>query len=413
MTDRPVVIRAEGIGKKYVIRHKRERLSNSKFKERPANAFKRESREDFFALKDVSFEIHRGERVGIIGKNGAGKSTLLKLLSRITEPTYGRIELTGKVSSMLEVGTGFSPELTGRENIYLNGAVLGMSKKEVDEKFEKIVDFSEIGRFLDTPVKRYSSGMYVRLAFSVASHLEPDILIIDEVLAVGDQKFRQKSLDRMKEIASNGKTVLCVSHQMNVIRDLCDRVIVLREGRIVFDGGTEEGIKFYTEDIECCGQEFFDLRESKRPNFVKVRTPAESISILNEKERAAGSDKSLKFTLRWKALDGLQKVKLRLVVRFADETNAGIALSDAICDAEKDKTYEHTFSFDTSNLFPGDYSAAITLYQSDSQGGSDYLDHVDKALTFTVYELQGRDKSVIYNHQFWGHVRLADLVVTE
>src|SRR5437870_4328041 len=192
--------------------------------------------EILWALKDVSFSVQPGEVVGIVGKNGAGKSTLLKILSRITEPTIGRIELYGKVGSLLEVGTGFHPELTGRENVYLNGSILGMSRAEIESKFDEIVAFSEIERFLDTPVKRYSSGMYVRLAFAVAAHLEPEILIVDEVLAVGDVNFQKKCLGKMNEVSHQGRTVLFVSHSMPAVAALCTRALLMRAGRVVIDG---------------------------------------------------------------------------------------------------------------------------------------------------------------------------------
>ena len=200
----------------------------------------------FWALKNVSFDLHEGEVVGVIGRNGAGKSTLLKILSRITEPTEGQVTLRGRVASLLEVGTGFHPELTGRENIYLNGAILGMFKTEIDRKFDEIVAFSEIAQFLDTPVKRYSSGMYVRLAFAVAAHLEPEILIVDEVLAVGDMAFQAKCLGKMKEVSrASGRTILFVSHNMPAVRALCTRSIVVESGKIFFDGGVEEGTRYY------------------------------------------------------------------------------------------------------------------------------------------------------------------------
>jgi lipopolysaccharide transport system ATP-binding protein len=202
----------------------------------------------FWALRDVSFTIGQGEVVGLIGKNGAGKSTLLKVLSQITEPTEGEVHLYGKVSSLLEVGIGFHPELTGRENIMLNGAILGMSRAEVQRKFDEIVSFAEIGRFLDTPVKRYSSGMYVRLAFAVAAHLEPDILIVDEVLAVGDAAFQQKCLDKMRSIRSEGRTVIVVSHNMATVASLCERLIWLHDGMLKLSGPTAEVIAAYTSD---------------------------------------------------------------------------------------------------------------------------------------------------------------------
>jgi lipopolysaccharide transport system ATP-binding protein len=198
-----------------------------------------------WALKEVSFEVKQGEVVGIIGRNGAGKSTLLKILSKITEPTSGRAEIHGRVSSLLEVGTGFHPELTGRENVYLNGTVLGMTRAEIDRKFDQIVDFSGVEKFIDTPVKRYSSGMKVRLAFSVAAHLEPENLLVDEVLAVGDAAFQKKCLGKMDDVAKQGRTVIFVSHNMAAVEALCERVIILEVGQIVFAGETREGLEFY------------------------------------------------------------------------------------------------------------------------------------------------------------------------
>lgn len=209
---------------------------------------KARSSETFWALNDVSFSLQQGDRLGVIGRNGAGKSTLLKLLSRITEPTRGKIEIWGRVASLLEVGTGFHPELTGQENVYLNGAILGMSRSEIAKKFDEIVAFAEVERFLDTPVKRYSSGMYVRLAFAVAAHLEPEILIVDEVLAVGDTQFQQKCLNKMEDVGREGRTVLFVSHNMQTISSLCNRGIVLESGRVIFDGAAPQAIEVYLEN---------------------------------------------------------------------------------------------------------------------------------------------------------------------
>ena len=254
-----VMIEVENVGKRYWLHHEAPerytalrdvlaRKMKGLFRAQGSKPKASSSDEDFWALKDVSFQINQGEVVGIIGRNGAGKSTLLKILSRITEPTKGRIRLKGRVASLLEVGTGFHPELTGRENIFLNGAILGMSKAEIRSKFDAIVAFAEVERFLDTPVKRYSSGMYVRLAFAVAAHLEPEILVIDEVLAVGDAQFQKKCLGKMNEVAKTGRTVLFVSHNMPSIRALCSRGIVLREGRVVFDGGVEDAITAYSDE---------------------------------------------------------------------------------------------------------------------------------------------------------------------
>ena len=234
------IISVEGLGKSYTIRHEGQTryksLREEIFKLPKKLLSRHEEKEEFWALKDVNFDIMPGDRVGIIGRNGAGKSTLLKLLSRITEPSKGRITMRGRVASLLEVGTGFHPELTGRENIYLNGAILGMTRAEVRRKFDEIVDFAGVEKFLDTPVKRYSSGMYVRLAFAVAAHLEPEILVVDEVLAVGDAEFQKKCLGKMEEVSNGqGRTVLFVSHNMNMIRTLCKRGLLLRKGLLQYD----------------------------------------------------------------------------------------------------------------------------------------------------------------------------------
>jgi len=257
------VIKAENLGKKYAIAHQmkaapatlREALARgganlwNRLSGRRDSAAK-PSYEEFWALRDVSFEVRRGEVLGIIGPNGAGKSTLLKLLSRITEPTTGRITLQGRIASLLEVGTGFHPELTGRENIFLNGAILGMPASYIRRKFDEIVDFADIERFLDTPLKHYSSGMYARLAFAVAAHLEPDILIVDEVLAVGDAKFQRKCLGRMDKVAGEGRTVLFVSHNLQAVESVCRRGLVLGHGRVCFNGTQLEALDFYLKGME-------------------------------------------------------------------------------------------------------------------------------------------------------------------
>jgi lipopolysaccharide transport system ATP-binding protein len=248
------IIRVEDLGKRYRLRQRQTRGSYVTLREVVAERFKglfRNRRpglaqqEDFWAIQNVSFEIKKGEVVGIIGRNGAGKSTLLKILSRITAPSAGRVRLRGRVASLLEVGTGFHPELTGRENIFLNGSILGMNRSEIRRKFDEIVAFSEIEKFLDTPVKRYSSGMYVRLAFAVAAHLEPEILVVDEVLAVGDAEFQRKCLGKMQDVATTGRTVLFVSHNLQAVSLLCSHAILLRNGSLVYDGGVKEAIDLY------------------------------------------------------------------------------------------------------------------------------------------------------------------------
>jgi lipopolysaccharide transport system ATP-binding protein len=241
------IIKAEGVSKRYVLNHERKErymtlrdLLTTGFRKKAGG-----STSEFWALNDVSFEVNPGDRVGIIGRNGAGKSTLLKILSRIVEPTKGRIEINGRLASLLEVGTGFHPELSGRENVFLNGSMLGMSKSEITRKFDEIVAFAEVDKFIDTPVKRYSSGMYVRLAFAVAAHLEPEILVVDEVLAVGDSTFQKKCLGKMEDVAGQGRTILFVSHYMETVLRLCNKGILLEQGKLKSFGKSDEIVKTY------------------------------------------------------------------------------------------------------------------------------------------------------------------------
>src|SRR5450432_1849865 len=238
----------EGLGKSYrrgLDQSSGMRHALDKFLRSPVSAMRRQKQETFWALKDVSLEVREGEVLGLIGRNGAGKTTLLKILSRITRPTTGWAEIHGRVGSLLEVGTGFHGELSGRENTYLSGSILGMGKREIDRKFDEIVAFAELEKFIDTPVKHYSSGMYVRLAFAVAAHLEPEILLVDEVLAVGDINFQKKCLGKMGEVARAGRTVILVSHQVNQIRRLCDRVVWVDDGKVRMDGGTQQIVAAY------------------------------------------------------------------------------------------------------------------------------------------------------------------------
>ncbi len=278
----------------------------------------------FHALDDVSFDIRKGETVGLIGRNGAGKSTMLKILARITTPTTGEAWIRGRVGSMLEVGTGFHPELTGRENIYLNGTILGMTKQEIDAKFDEIVEFSEIGEFLDTPVKRYSSGMYVKLAFSIASSLDNDVLLLDEVLAVGDAAFRRKSLARMKEIAASGRTILFVSHSMANIRDICTRCIWLDRGRIAQDGPSDEVSAAY-EGLSSTGSKPSShafLSESERPSHANGSIRFAEIFLLDEAGREAFPESGgpIRIRLVLDVANDVRKADLSLGIRDANGT---------------------------------------------------------------------------------------------
>ncbi len=292
-----VVIRAENLGKKYVIGHQAEngryvalrdvlmqnaRTLWSRTKDLASGKpmIAGDSMEEIWALKDVNFEIRQGEAVGIIGRNGAGKSTLLKILSRITEPSAGRVTIKGRVASLLEVGTGFHPELTGRENIYLNGAILGMTRAEIKRKFDEIVAFAEVEKFLDTPVKRYSSGMYVRLAFAVAAHLEPEILLVDEVLAVGDAAFQEKCLGKMKQVAQIGRTIFFVSHSMSAINALCSRTIWVGKGRIIQDSTTPQVVGAYLSSGNVANRQS-EWKVTERPGDSYIRVVSVSLNDLD------------------------------------------------------------------------------------------------------------------------------------
>jgi lipopolysaccharide transport system ATP-binding protein len=271
MSSSDIALSVRGLSKSYTIAHdtaKHVTLAESML-HRLRHPFQRQQKETFWALNDVSFDIKKGDVVGIIGRNGAGKSTLLKILSRITEPTKGEIDLYGRIGSLLEVGTGFHPELTGRENIYLNGQILGMRKKEIDKQFDAIVDFAGVEQFLDTPVKRYSSGMYVRLAFAVAAHLDSDILVVDEVLAVGDNEFQKKCLGKMREVADGGRTVLLVSHNMAAVTNLCTHALVLTRGSLLFQGHTAEAVDIYASGTSDGNQYGTSSPDEFRPRWAK------------------------------------------------------------------------------------------------------------------------------------------------
>ena len=278
----PPAIRIENLGKRYRVNHAVERMPYRTLRESLVSAVTAPLRrvragghdgtvEDFWALKDISFDVQPGEVVGIIGRNGAGKSTLLKILSRITKPTTGRVTLRGRVGSLLEVGTGFHPELTGRENVYLNGGILGMSRKEIARNFDAIVDFSGVEKFLDTPVKRYSSGMQVRLAFAVAAHLEPEILIVDEVLAVGDAEFQKKCLGKMREVSTGGRTVFFVSHNMQAVSTLTTKCILLRTGRLALCGEPEFVISRYMSEGTDCTRTYTAPGHPTEPRVIEAR----------------------------------------------------------------------------------------------------------------------------------------------
>lgn len=345
--NQEIAIRVEKLSKKYTIGKQKDGSLRGSFSKLLSSKTSRS--EEFWALQDISFDIQKGDVVGIIGKNGAGKSTLLKILSEITKPTIGRIEINGRVASLLEVGTGFHPELTGRENIYLNGTILGMTRREVKEKFDEIVAFSGVEKFIDTPVKHYSSGMYVRLAFAVAAHLEPEILIIDEVLAVGDAEFQEKCLGKMKDISSHGRTVLFVSHHLGSVRQLCNKGILLNGGKIIIKGGINEVIQEYQK--KTSGSNNYFLESSEKDYYIK-KTQINSLSS----EFYHTDEISLSFEI------GLNKKidnNKFLLVRILDEMEQVLFSCETKLIADKK---EYTLIIPNKTLTKGIYKVNCIIY---------------------------------------------------
>ena len=355
----------------------------------------------FMALNGLSVDIMPGEAVGIIGVNGAGKSTLLKLISRITAPTEGSITLRGKVASMLEVGTGFNPELTGRENVYMNGTILGMKKEEIDAKMEQIVEFSECRDFIDTPVKRYSSGMYVKLAFSVAAHLDSDIMIMDEVLAVGDIKFQKKCLSKMYEAAhTDGKTVLYVSHNMATIRQLCSRCLVLKEGKIIFDGDVEDAIRVYSDEA---------LTMDMRGTFPEISngSPAAThtakmlgFEILEKDTLIFRGTEKLKMRIFYNCFEDFDQEVVRCTLKYAGINFVGTHFSEKFAIRKGDNQH-FDMEIDLSTITPGKYMVELSMGFIDTER---YLYHDDIVNAFG-FEIEGNDnqQTIKWFSGSWGY----------
>jgi lipopolysaccharide transport system ATP-binding protein len=400
MEELPTVLKIQNVKKKYVIKHLAKKPDSKKDRAKLIvhnflHPLEKANKEDFWALDGITFDVKQGEKIGIIGKNGAGKSTLLKIISRITEPTDGRIEILGKISSMLEVGTGFNQELTGRENVYLNGAILGMTKAEIDEKFDAILDFSEVGKFIDTPVKRYSSGMFVRLAFAVASHLEPDILLVDEVLAVGDTRFQKKCIDKMLSIASSGKTILFVSHQMNTIRQLCDRVIVLKSGKVIYDGDVEGGIKIYTSEAYMEKFNHYEYAELPRQSGYNLdKAEIVSLDILHNDSCIYASDEPIELKIHIKTkVTNIGDLSFRILLWQADETPIEVSFTNTFANIKTVGEFDVSMVINKHNLGPGTYKATLILSGGISKANSENLDFVYPAFVFEVLHADGTSRS--------------------
>jgi len=366
--------------------------------------------EEFWALKDVSFEVKQGEVVGIIGRNGAGKSTLLKILSRITEPSSGRVLLRGRVASLLEVGTGFHAELTGRENIFLNGAILGMSQNEIRKKFDEIVAFAEVERFLDTPVKRYSSGMYVRLAFAVAAHLEPEILIIDEVLAVGDVKFQEKCLGKMKDVAVAGRTVLFVSHNMSAVMQLTQRAIVLSGGKVDFIGLPTEAVEKYTQDAKTNTATVFEVRASNR--IYRGTGEARIISLRFDRSLPYFKYREpLTYIIRVRAEKTIDKIRVALTVHHVGGAAVGTCFSPELDGLRAGEERELEISLPFLSFAPGSYFCGVGIGRGNNRTSIVNYDMVSNTLFFEVGSEETSGGTMARWHDQWGPISFPDLTI--
>lgn len=386
-------------------------IAKLKNKEDPNSMIGRERRkkgDSFMALNGVSFTVNKGEAVGIIGSNGAGKSTLLKLITRVTGPTEGEIILRGRVASMLEVGTGFNGEMTGRENIYQNGAILGMTEAEIDAKLEDIIEFSECRDFIDTPVKRYSSGMYVKLAFAVAAHLDSEIMIMDEVLAVGDAKFQKKCLDKMFDASHNdNKTILYVSHNMATVKRLCSRCIILDEGKIIFDGDVDTAIEKY---LGAIGQDtiYADLSDTPRFEGLKPQLKLMSYQIMGRDFSVFENTEPLEMQFKMKALKTVNSARLRMIVKTSDLTPIATITSPGVIDAVEGEEYILNVKMDLSDVAAGKYIGSFNIF-TETEG---IIEEFESIPDIFFFELQWEERqAALWNTRWAGYHKLPDMSV--
>ncbi len=418
MDDRKVAIKLQGVKKQYRLGQIGGRTLQADIqswwarklgKVDPNTKIGQEQRlvgQSFMALNGIDLTIYQGEAVGIIGKNGAGKSTLLKLLSRVTAPTEGEIDLYGRVASMLEVGTGFNGEMTGRENIYMNGAILGMTKAEIDAKMEQIIDFSEVRDFIDTPVKRYSSGMYVKLAFSVAAHLDNEIMIMDEVLAVGDMAFQRKCLDKMREAAhKEGRTVLYVSHNMNTIRQLCERCIVLDQGKVVYEGDVERAIENYMKNA-MQSSILLDYSESEPVSWVRNQDiKLLQISYPYKKDCVFSIGETIGVEMEWLFQKKKDNIHFRMVLQTQDNIKVAATFYYNLCSGNEGEKYKGSFKFDFKELAPGNYQSYIVFFETDNFGNDVTLEW-RRGLDIIIEDK--KTGAIPWRPVAWGHMMLPE-----
>ncbi len=423
--NREIAIRLSGVKKKYKLgqiggatlsEELRSWWAKARGREDPNLPIGTDQRligQTFMALNGVDLTVYKGEALGIIGSNGAGKSTMLKLLCRVTAPTEGEIDLYGRIASMLEVGTGFNGEMTGRENIYMNGAILGMTKAEIDAKMEDIIAFSEVRDFIDTPTKRYSSGMFVKLAFSVAAHLDSEIMIMDEVLAVGDVRFQKKCLDRMRAAAKKeGRTVLYVSHNMNTIRQLCDRCIVMDKGRIVFEGDVEEAIAVYYgkgSSLQLLNNCEHTTREPIADGEVHIHT----VQILDRESPVVYEGEDIKLKITFRAERDFPGLAFRTIFFTSASVPVGMAATAPQLDVREGEN-EAVFLFRLPQLAEGEYNGRVVLYEVNEYGAEIVHDVVNAAFAFQkAFQTSVNDTSKRWNQQYWGSVVFPNIQVLE
>ena len=366
--------------------------------------------ETFWALEDVTFNVDRGDALAITGRNGAGKSTILKLISRITAPTKGEIRIRGRVASLLEIGTGFHRELSGRDNIYLNGAILGMNRAETTSKIKDIIEFSEIEQFIDTPVKRYSSGMYVKLAFAVAAHLDPDVMICDEVLAVGDLTFQQKCLQKMSEIAREGRAVLYVSHNMRTVSQLCNRGLYLEQGHLKYDGTVEHAIELYGGSGERSLKQNLDIIPHPRYRGEKMRML--EIEFLNTQSLEYAMDSTMEFRL--KCVSHMPDPHLRIRLILKNSITAPIAMTQtAAFEVFSEEIFERRMKLKLTGLAPGEYIMKISVVSGVPGGRTMYYDTLEDVTRFIITDDPACNDGFIWTERLWGHFRLPPLEMVE
>ena len=358
----------------------------------------------FMALNGIDLTVYKGEALGIIGKNGAGKSTLLKILSRVTAPSAGTIDIYGRIASMLEVGTGFNGEMTGRENVYMNGAILGMTKAEIDAKMEDIIEFSEVREFIDTPVKRYSSGMYVKLAFSVAAHLDSEIMIMDEVLAVGDMAFQKKCLAKMREAANKeGRTVLYVSHNINTIRQLCDRCIVMDQGRVIFGGDVEKAICKYMGHDTLYSNDIFITDTMREGNLNSSQIKIQRIRVNNE-EGFIHYGSKLQIIVNFAREDNslINSFYFRVMIKKASGEPVTMLLTQKPICISPGEMIEKEYSIDISNIVPGAYTLSFVVFEIGELGSNKNIDIIRDIYSFVILPTPDFNNDMQWNSQWWG-----------